>query len=531
MEMYRCARVLSWIWLLGLGGLPGTSHCQVIIFDVAAPALDTLFGDAVADIGDINQDHAPDIVVGERLAADPFFAAGGVWVLSGRDGTAIHHIVGDSPGMQLGTAVARAGDMDADGIDDVLVGSMLKLARVYSGATGMLRMQVPAPFDSSGAFGGTVSGIGDLDGDSYADLVIGDRNYGGVGRVHVYSGRTGSALWTRVAAAGATGFGAAMAAIGDLNLDGTPDLLVGAPKNGQSGSAHVLSGKDGSELLRLDGSGGSFGYVVAHAGDVDFDGRPDLLIGAPKEGGSGHVVLHSGKTGAILKDLFSGEFNDGFGRAVAGGRDLDRDGAVELLVGAPFHSGSKTQQGRLYVVDASDGAVQAVIDGGSPGRMSGSAVAAVADVNADGFHEVLVGSPFGGDGAGAVALWTFGDPPVEVYGAPCSAAVWPGGTLTLSGDPLPGATVTLKSTLVNLFGLPVLLFGGSARAEIPTSIGCPLLVGSSPLLLAAIVQPTPVEWVTTVPVGLTGTTVTLQMVTAYSSAQGATTNGVEIQFQ
>ena len=132
-------------------------------------------------------------------------------------------------------------------------------------------------------FGSSVAAAGDVNGDGRSDILVGDPNFElFAGRVFVFSGLDQSELLRVDDTASSVGFGTAVAgAGGDVNGDGTPDLLVGDPNgNGLGGSVFVLSGATGAELLRLDGAGGGFGRSVASAGSVNADGLPDVLVGA-----------------------------------------------------------------------------------------------------------------------------------------------------------------------------------------------------------------------------------------------------------
>ena len=146
-------------------------------------------------------------------------------------------------------------------------------------------------------------------------------------------------------------FAEAVAGIGDVNGDGAPDLLVGAPfqilgGNLNQGRAFVFSGADRSLLLTLDHPAPQglalFGSAVAGAGDVNRDGRPDLLVGAPGQrvGGradQGQAYVLSGADGRLLLtvDNPTPQADAVFGAALAGAGDVNGDGLPDLLVGAP----------------------------------------------------------------------------------------------------------------------------------------------------------------------------------------------------
>ncbi len=140
-------------------------------------------------------------------------------------------------------------------------------------------------------FGFSVSGAGDVNGDGRADLIVGahldDNNGRDSGSARVLSGIDGSTLYTFYGDSAWDWFGHSVSGAGDVNGDGRADLIVGAYRddnNGlNSGSARVLSGIDGSTLHTFNGdsSGDGFGYSVSGAGDVNGDGFADLIVGAP----------------------------------------------------------------------------------------------------------------------------------------------------------------------------------------------------------------------------------------------------------
>jgi len=207
-------------------------------------------------------------------------------------------------------------------------------------------------------------------------------------------------------------FGGAVVESRDVDDDGTPDLLVGAPRESpggtrRAGRAYLINGADG-EVLRTFTSPnpegkGRFGSAVAEVEDIDDDGTPDLLVGASRESPSGarragRAYLISGADGEVLRTFTSPnpERKGRFGSAVAEIRDLDDDGTVNLLVGAPRESpGGTRRAGRAYLIDGTDGEILRILS--SPnlqeeGRF-GAAVAKIGDLGSDGISDLLIGAP------------------------------------------------------------------------------------------------------------------------------------------
>ncbi|MEM1012062.1 MAG: hypothetical protein AAGI46_07550 [Planctomycetota bacterium] len=203
-------------------------------------------------------------------------------------------------------------------------------------------------------------------------------------------------------------FGFSVADAGDINADGRADLLVGArgdDNNGfNSGSARVFSGIDGSPLTRFDGPGPftQLGYSVDGLGDIDGDGTSDFIAGTPDDGNNnGAAFVISGVDGSVVLDLRGQQAFDRLGWVVAGAGDVDGDGFPDLMVGVP---GGNSETGLVHVVSGTTGAIIHSVKGDSIGDQFGSAVDAMGDVNGDGFDDIVVGSPSGGNRTGAVSI-------------------------------------------------------------------------------------------------------------------------------
>jgi hypothetical protein len=320
--------------------IDGTSH-------------NSAFGTVMCSIGDINGDGADDFVAGDPMySIGSYTFEGAYWVYSGIDGSVLFWATG-SPSSFFGNAIAGLGDLTGDGMPEFAVGAPNEngggvvhlISTSQRAEIGML----DSP-DANANFGISLSSIGDLDGDSRRDLVVGANRYDSssandVGAAYLISTQMGNVLHVYEGWDSLNEFGKTVESIGDLDGDGLDDIVVCAPHGRQGGSLAVgvvdvySTGSSHQRIYRIFGNGPNetFGASVAVFDDQDGDGIDDFLVGAPyrsTNGTPGIAVLYSGRTG-LMMHRFGNGIHVGFGHHVANLGDLDGDGFGDVGISTP----------------------------------------------------------------------------------------------------------------------------------------------------------------------------------------------------
>jgi FG-GAP repeat protein len=419
-------------------------------------------GTAVARIGDIDGDGCEDFIVGE-----PDFGSSGnpglglFRIVSGKTGSQIVAYNGN-PDSNLGAAVAGRIDVDGDGFLDVLIGAPYDDSAAADGGVVFAYSPhldtFPLTWWGTAAFGHLGSSVrsleGDVDSDGVDDFIVGSP---GADEAEVISSKRKVLIFSNTGQPGA-GFGTAVCRGGDLDNDHVVDYLVGSPDYVDSGGSRTgrvaaFSGKTGNKIWTVDGTADSrFGVSLAQPGDLDGDGQGDIVVGAEthldKNGNkTGCATVLSGANASVLYKVFGDDAGDTFGHCVHGaGGDVDDDGTVDFIVGAPQLASSDV--GFVRVISGATGATLFTYTEHSndPNTKSdyGFAVAG-GDFDNDGRTDVLIGgSNFnGGDGIvetwlTAVASWNnYGNGWPGTNGVPGFVASHPpvvGGTLVLDLD-------------------------------------------------------------------------------------------------
>ena len=262
----------------------GRTHAVIDRLTGASPA----FGVAVAGLGDVDGDGCPDFAVATSPLLRNTVGQGSVEVFSGRTRAPLAALHNDVPGVWFGACLARGGDFDGDGGDELVVGgnygSAPGLVRVWSPRTGAV-LATWTDDDPEHGYGSAVLGLDDIDGDGVPDVAVAAvraSRASDVDEVLLLSGRTGARLATLRGASPGSRFGASMTpfAVGP----GRRGLAIGAPEGGVGASGSVeFFALDGTPLTTLLGPFGLFGTALAAVDDVDGDGRSELFTSGPLE--------------------------------------------------------------------------------------------------------------------------------------------------------------------------------------------------------------------------------------------------------
>lgn len=371
---------------------------------------------------------------------------------------------------KFGTAIATIGDINSDSVADIAVGANGDdTGGTNRGAVYVFRMNTNGTVAAStkiasgvnggptladgDSFGGAVSSVGDLNSDGVSDVVVG----AGGNSIYVLLMKSdGTASTTVKIASGVNGgptlnagdgFGASITTVGDLNNDGTSDLIVGAPLDDTGGtdrgavyvlymradgavasSAKIASGVGGGPTLA---NGDDFGLSVASVGDLNNNGVPDIVVGAPLDntGGTDRGALYvlymnaNGTVASSVKITSSGNGgpaladSSAFGRSLAGVGDLNRDGIPDLITGFDVNDAGLTSSTGVYLLFMNtNGTVISSVKvahqtNGGPtlvdGDHFGFSVGSVGDINRDGILDLGAGSygdDTGGTDRGAVYI-------------------------------------------------------------------------------------------------------------------------------
>jgi hypothetical protein len=457
------------------------------------------FGSSVASAGDVDGEGADDLLVGAPDRMGGLYRQGAAYLFagsaSGPAASASWSALGGQEASSFGAAVASAGDVNGDGYDDAIVGEPhfdeghFSEGKVHlypgsaSGLAGTASWSAEGEADDAW-FGASLSAAGDVNGDGYADVLIGSPRFAGGGfergRASLYlgspSGLAPAPAWTAVGDRDGERLGSSVLGPGDLNGDGYDDVALGAPLAYDPVRDLISEGRIAVYLGSATGPGavpdfeawggrraGFFGSALA-AGDVDADGFADLIVGSFNAGAfqEGRAVLFRGggpgPGSSPAWDAPGGNLFAYFGSSLAAG-DFDGDGDADWFVGEPDFDRDFDEEsvGRAYRFGWNGGAPAGpagILEGQGAGDVFGSALG-TGDFNGDGFEDLAVGAPGKDSGAGPrqgsayVYLGSASNhPPVARAGAgqtaectsPAGAMVLLDGTASSDPDAAPDGT-------------------------------------------------------------------------------------------
>ncbi len=405
------------VYLLG-----GASSGFSVLGSAAGTTADE-FGTSLA-AGDFNGDGYTELVVSAPGGTEAFIYDGstGAGMLATTPGT----LVSTNAMSGLGAALAVI-DYDDDGDLDLAVGTYDttntdgRVSVYLSDGAGLSNITDYNYGGSTGAeLGRALASPGDLDADGVDDLVVGAP---GLDFTYVFSGDTDGTgnigIAVTLSGDAGTGYGGAVAAAGDVDADGFPDAFVGAAGSDtvtllRGGAFDAMATGPAGETILGDTTSNRLGMYLDFAGDIDNDGYDDLVVAAPVNdyaaSNAGAVyTFHGSATGLVTTadvSLYGEATDDRFGGAVAGAGDVNSDGYADVIVGSPTHDTAGANAGRVYLYEGSasglGSSAATTIDGESAGEQFGSAVAGGGQIYRAGYGDVAVGAPYAtGSGGGA----------------------------------------------------------------------------------------------------------------------------------
>lgn len=369
------------------------------------------FGRGLCGAGDVNGDGFADIVIGAQSYAS---SKGKAYLYLGgnsADNIADAVVNGEATSNFFGFSVAGGGDINGDGYKDFMVGAYgvnTNKGRVYvykNSHTGTDIADVRMLGSNQSQFGESATTAGDLNADGYDDYIIGAPAYGGnaTGRAYVFFGSSNPDTIPDITVNGQEilgWFGYSVGGGHDFNADGYDDIVIGAPEyNSSRGRIYIYYGGNPMDtiadiILTGASAGYRYGHSVSFGGDMNSDGYPELLVGAVGAlSGRGIVYIYNGGMPFdTLHDIApqGAAAGDNLGASLSHAGDINGDGYSDAIMGMP---GYQSGTGRAYIYYGYISSLRSV-NGIESGGYYGFDVSGAGDVNNDGFSDFIVGAPY-----------------------------------------------------------------------------------------------------------------------------------------
>jgi hypothetical protein len=423
------AGALLWIGVTGVGAQFVEPEAR-LLYRIDGAAAAEQFGFVSERVADIDGDGVSELIVGAPTSRAMAASGGRAQVFSGADGSPIpgREWVGVTESGFLGASVSDAGDVNGDGVTDLIVGApgapfapsaLPGTVFVWSGADGSLIWSRDGE-SANDHFGIDVDGVGaDVDGDGLVDVLVGAENVDGpagslAGRAYILSGRDGATIREFDGPAALAILGNGVSGAGDVNGDGDPDIVLAARDAGsrREGQAFVYNAVTGDlvHTLAPAASARQFGYFFTSGiGDVDGDFLPDIYVpdfaDATLGPATGRAYVFSGATGELIHEWVGEAAGGGFGIGRGAG-DVDGDGHEDMLLCGWTDSSGAPQAGKAFVFSGADGRLVRTITNTVAGDQMGFDAHGLGDVDGDGGPDFALTAPSNGAGVVYVVAGT-----------------------------------------------------------------------------------------------------------------------------